>query len=116
MPFQDLKTFIQELEKADELVRIKTEVSAELEIAEITDRVSKQQNCKNKALLFENVKGYEMPVLINSFGSEKRMQMALGFDGFFIISFFLKTPINYILTLLTTLQDYTNSYIFLVSN
>ncbi len=81
MPFQDLKTFIQELEKADELVRIKTEVSAELEIAEITDRVSKEQNCKNKALLFENVKGYEMPVLINSFGSEKRMQIALGVNS-----------------------------------
>jgi 4-hydroxy-3-polyprenylbenzoate decarboxylase len=82
MSFQDLKTFIKELEKADELVRIKVEVSAELEIAEITDRVSKQQNCKNKALLFENVKDYKMPVLINSFGSEKRMNMALGVNSF----------------------------------
>jgi 4-hydroxy-3-polyprenylbenzoate decarboxylase len=53
-------------------------VSAELEIAEITDRISKGSEDLNKALLFENVNGYEIPVLINAFGSYKRMRLALG--------------------------------------
>ncbi len=79
-PYKDLKEFIADLEKAGELVRIKEEVSSELEITEITDRVSKSQGESNKALLFENVRGYDIPVLINSMGSHKRMQMALGVD------------------------------------
>ena len=58
------------------MVRIKTFVDPVLEIAEITDRVSKTPN-RNKALLFENT-GTGFPVLINSMGSEKRMCMALG--------------------------------------
>src|SRR6476661_2251861 len=69
------------LERASELKRIKSEVDPVLEIAEITDRVSKSRD-KNgayggPALLFENAKGSSVPVLINQFGSERRMKMAL---------------------------------------
>ena len=53
---------------------------AELEITEITDRVSKMEGEKNVALLFENVKGYNMPVLMNAFGSMERMCIALGVE------------------------------------
>ena len=74
MAYQDLSDFIKKLENSGQLRRIKTEVSAELEIAEITDRVSKVYG---PALLFEKVKGYSMPVLINAFGSYERMAMAL---------------------------------------
>ncbi|PWV46999.1 menaquinone biosynthesis decarboxylase [Chitinophaga sp. S165] len=76
MAYKNLKHFIDTLEKAGELIRIKTYVDPKLEIAEITDRVSKSPN-GGKALLFENT-GYDFPVLINSMGSYKRMCMALG--------------------------------------
>lgn len=59
-----------------ELVRISQRVSPILEISEITDRVSKLEG-GGKALLFENVEGSAMPVLINTFGSWKRMCAAL---------------------------------------
>lgn len=78
MFYRDLREFIAELEKRGMLKRIKTEVDCELEITEITDRVSKMSGDKNVALLFENVKGYNMPVLINAFGSYDRMALALG--------------------------------------
>jgi len=74
---ENLGDFIKQLEAAGELVRIREKVSAELEITEITDRVSKSPG-GGKALLFENVEGSAMPVLINAFGSEKRIAMALG--------------------------------------
>src|SRR5579863_2581954 len=76
MAFNNLSEFLNELESAGELVRIKTFVDPILEIAEITDRISKTTS-RNKALLFENT-GYDFPVLMNAFGSEKRMCMALG--------------------------------------
>lgn len=76
MAYKHLKHFIDTLEKAGELIRIKTYVDPILEIAEITDRVSKSPG-GGKALLFENT-GYDFPVLINSMGSYKRMCMALG--------------------------------------
>lgn len=76
MAYKHLKHFIDTLEKAGELIRIKTYVDPKLEIAEITDRVSKSPN-GGKALLFENT-GYDFPVLINSMGSYRRMCMALG--------------------------------------
>jgi 4-hydroxy-3-polyprenylbenzoate decarboxylase len=76
MAFKDQQHFIDELEKAGELLRIKTYVDPKLQIAEITDRISKQPG-GGKALLFENT-GYEFPVLMNAYGSEKRMCMALG--------------------------------------
>lgn len=80
MAYIDLRAFVKVLEDNGELVRIKAPVSADLEIAEITDRISKMtgaQAAHNKALLFENVKGYDMPVLINAFGNMKRMCLAL---------------------------------------
>jgi 4-hydroxy-3-polyprenylbenzoate decarboxylase len=76
MAYKSLRAFIEALEQAGELVRIKTFVDPVLEIAEITDRVSKTPD-RNKALLFENT-GTGFPLLINSMGSERRMCIALG--------------------------------------
>ena len=76
MAYKSLRAFIDKLDAAGELVRIKTFVDPVLEIAEITDRVSKTPD-RNKALLFENT-GTDFPLLINSMGSERRMCMALG--------------------------------------
>ena len=81
MAYNDLREWLAALERAGELKRIKTEVDPVLEIAEITDRVSKSRDKSGAyggpALLFENVKGSSLPVLINQFGSERRMKMAL---------------------------------------
>ena len=76
MAYKNQQHFIDAIEKAGELVRIKTYVNPKLEMAEITDRMSKQPG-GGKALLFENT-GFEFPVLMNAYGSEKRMCMALG--------------------------------------
>ncbi len=81
-PYKDLREYIADLESHDELIRITEPVDAELEITEITDRVSKGPETQNKALLFENVIGYDIPVLINALGSHKRMQMALGVNNY----------------------------------
>ena len=81
-PYKDLREYIADLEAHGELIRIAEPVSAELEITEITDRVSKGPEAQNKALLFENVIGYDIPVLINALGSHKRMQMALGVSSY----------------------------------
>ena len=78
LAFKDLREFIAELEKRNLLKRIKVPVDAELEITEITDRVSKFRDSRNVALLFENVRGYDIPVLTNMFGSYERMALALG--------------------------------------
>jgi 4-hydroxy-3-polyprenylbenzoate decarboxylase len=75
---KDLREFINLLSEQDELVRIEYPVSPHLEITEITDRVSKSPPGLNKALLFENVSGSDLPVLINAFGSRERMALALG--------------------------------------
>jgi 4-hydroxy-3-polyprenylbenzoate decarboxylase len=75
MAYKNLQQFIQTLEREGELVRIKEYVDPKLEMAEITDRVSKSGN-GGKALLFENT-GYPFPVLMNAYGSEKRMCLAL---------------------------------------
>jgi len=80
LAFKDLRDFIEELEKRHLLKRIKVPVDAELEITEITDRVSKFRDSRNVALLFENVRGYDIPVLTNMFGSYERMALALGVD------------------------------------
>src|SRR3990172_11301168 len=77
MAYDTLRDFIAVLEKNGELVRVRAEVDAELEIAEITDRVSKQKGSENRALLFERVKGSSFPVLTNAFGSLKRICLAL---------------------------------------
>jgi len=75
--FRNTQHWIKALEEAGELVRIKEYVNPHLEIAEITDRISKHDG---PALLFENT-GTDFPVLINSMGSEKRMAMALGVNS-----------------------------------
>ena len=93
MAYVDLRDWIMTLEKNGELKRIREEVSPELEITEITDRVSKigahgkDSSAKGMyaaggpALLFENVKGFPgRAVLMNQFGSERRMAMALGVE------------------------------------
>jgi 4-hydroxy-3-polyprenylbenzoate decarboxylase len=77
MAYTDLREFIEALDRAGELLRIDAPVSTDLEIAEITDRVSKSRDGSNKALLFTNVKGYSVPVLINAFGSSRRVCMSL---------------------------------------
>lgn len=74
MAYSNLSAFIGELERKNELLRIKAFVDPVLEITEITDRITK---AGGKALLFENT-GTDFPVLINAFGSDTRMAMALG--------------------------------------
>lgn len=81
MGLRNLHDFIELLEKRGQLCRIQVPVSADLEITEIVDRVSKGDAQANKALLFENVVGYDMPVLINMFGSAERMAWALHVDS-----------------------------------
>ncbi|HXR98661.1 MAG TPA: UbiD family decarboxylase [Terriglobales bacterium] len=78
MAFADLREFVAALERAGELKRISADVSPILEIPEVTDRVSKRGG---PALLFENPTGYRArPLLINQFGSRRRMALALGVD------------------------------------
>src|SRR5438270_7251523 len=89
LAYNDLREWVAALERAGELKRISTEVDPVLEIAEITDRVSKSLFAGKSArailggpaLLFEKVKGSGIPVLINQFGSERRMKMALEVDS-----------------------------------
>jgi 4-hydroxy-3-polyprenylbenzoate decarboxylase len=109
LPFDDLRQWIAALDRAGELKRVRTEVDPILEIAEITDRVSKMHmwgqspsavrasearqvagegarakppNPGGPALLFQNVKGYPgAQLLINQFGSESRMKLALGVNS-----------------------------------
>ena len=76
MAYRNQQHFIETLEKAGELLRINAFVDPKLEMAEITDRMSKQPG-GGKALLFKNT-GYDFPVLMNAYGSEKRICMALG--------------------------------------
>jgi len=108
LPFDDLRQWIAALDRAGELKRIQTQVDPILEIAEITDRVSKMHLHKEKenegapglsffarpgnhghgspggpALLFQNIKNHPgSQVLINQFGSEARMKLALGVKTF----------------------------------
>jgi len=79
VPISDIHQFVEELEKAGELKRIKTEVDANLEIAEILQRVMYD---KGPAVYFENVKGYDIPVLGNAFGSLKRLEIGLETSDF----------------------------------
>lgn len=105
MPYDTLSEFLAVLESAGELRRIKAPVDPVLEVAEIADRVSKAPDraghypasgkapfaagkplhgtaAVNQALLFENVQGSNLPLAINTFGSYKRMHMALGCENF----------------------------------
>src|SRR5438477_10909299 len=91
MPYDTLQDFLAALEAAGELRRIKTPVDPVLEVAEIADRVSKAADRQgyypgagkapqpglNQALLFEKVQGSSIPLAVNTFGSYKRMHMAV---------------------------------------
>ncbi len=74
MAYRDLHEFVKKLEKEGELKRIRAEVDPVLEITEITDRVTR---ANGPALLFEKPKGSKYPLLINAFGSHRRMNLAL---------------------------------------
>lgn len=73
--YEDLRDFIALLEKEGELKRISVEVDPYLEITEICDRTLRQQG---PALLFENPKNSDAPVLANLFGTSKRIALAMG--------------------------------------
>lgn len=80
MAYADLHEFVDKLEKAGELRRVKTEVDPVLEVPEVVQRVQAQPGPKGNpggmALLFEHPKGSRYPLLINAFGSERRMALA----------------------------------------
>lgn len=78
MAYKNLRDFALRLKQEKELVEISRPISPRFEMTEITDRVSK---AKGPALLFTHPQGYDIPVLINAYGSEKRMAMALGVDS-----------------------------------
>lgn len=78
MKYKDLRDFINQLEKQGELKRISVEVDPYLEMTEICDRVLKQEG---PALLFENPKNSNIPVLANLFGTAKRVAMGMGADS-----------------------------------
>jgi 4-hydroxy-3-polyprenylbenzoate decarboxylase len=79
VPIEDIHEFVIELEKNGELKRVKTEVDSNLEIAEILRR---EMYSNGSAILFENVKNYDMPVLGNAFGSIKRLEIGLEMTDF----------------------------------
>src|ERR671934_210233 len=76
-PFADLREWVAHLEDAGELVRVSAEVDPYLEITEITDRTVK---ARGPALLFEHPTNSAHPLLINQFGTERRMCMAFGVE------------------------------------
>jgi len=78
MKYRDLRDFIQQLEEKGQLKRIKTEIDPNLEMTEICDRTLKQGG---PAILFENPKGYDIPVLGNLFGTTERVAMGMGEDS-----------------------------------
>ena len=75
MPFESLGEYVEALDNAGQLKRVKTEVSTNLEIAEIMRRLMYMGD--QPAVLFENVEGSSMPVLGNAFGTMERLQIAL---------------------------------------
>ena len=75
MKYSDLREFLAFLEQRGELVRISQEVDPNLEMTEISDRTLR---AKGPALLFENPKGYDTPVLCNLFGTPERVAMGMG--------------------------------------
>lgn len=75
MAFKSLQDFVKHLDKINQLKRIELEIDPFLEMAEITDRVSKKVG---PALFFENPRGKKFPVLTNAFGSPERVSLALG--------------------------------------
>ena len=78
---RDLTELVSLLERRGRLHRVGVPVLRDLEISEITDRISKSGPAANVALLFERVEGADCPVLINAFGSAERMAWALGVES-----------------------------------
>ncbi|MGC2389402.1 MAG: hypothetical protein WA621_08400, partial [Candidatus Acidiferrum sp.] len=80
MAYRDLREFVQKLEKEGELRRIRAEVDPVLEITEVTQRVARDKerlpDSVGAALLFEKPKGSRVPLLVNTFGSVRRMALA----------------------------------------
>jgi 4-hydroxy-3-polyprenylbenzoate decarboxylase len=80
MVFDNLLEFVDAVESIGELKRVNVEVNPNLEIAEIMRR--SMYSGKSPAILFENVKGFDIPILGNAFGSLKRLQIALDLQDF----------------------------------
>jgi len=78
MKYKDLRDFIKQLEDKGELVRVTHEVDPNLEMTEICDRTLR---AAGPAILFENPKGFDTPVLANLFGTPKRVAMGMGEDS-----------------------------------
>src|SRR5690242_11956756 len=78
-PFTDLRDFLRQLERSGELRRVSAPVDPYLEVTEIVQRVLREQG---PALLFEHPTSGEMPLLINLFGTRRRMEAALGVSDF----------------------------------
>lgn len=78
MKYQDLRDFLDKLEAMGELKRIRMEVDPHLEMTEISDRVLR---AGGPALLFENPKGFDVPVLTNLFGTPRRVALGMGEDS-----------------------------------
>ncbi|MFW5683007.1 MAG: hypothetical protein ACOC1G_08385, partial [Phycisphaeraceae bacterium] len=97
MSYASLREFVEALDNAGELHRVTAEVDPILEVTEIVDRVSKSPAARTsehaaafdphhhhlggKAILFENVRGASFPLLMNAWGSYRRIEMALGCAG-----------------------------------
>ncbi|MBI5182850.1 MAG: menaquinone biosynthesis decarboxylase [Nitrospinae bacterium] len=92
MAYKDLRDFIDLLDKKGLLKRIAVEVDTDLEITEITDRVSKD---RGPALYFIRPKGYDMPILTNAFGTEERIKMALDVDSLNDLSDLLESFLSF---------------------
>jgi 4-hydroxy-3-polyprenylbenzoate decarboxylase len=80
MPLESLRDFVDVLEQRGQLTRVKASVNPELEVAEIMRRLMYARD--KPAVLFENVKGYTIPILGNTFGSDERLRIALEEDDF----------------------------------
>ena len=79
MPIEDISELVEKLEKAGELKRVKTQVDSNLEVSEILSRV---MYSNGPAILFENVKNFDMPILANAFGSLRRLEIGLEMQDF----------------------------------
>jgi len=79
MPFESLQEYVKALEGSNQLKRVKSKVSVDLELAEILRRLMYN---KGPVVLFENVDGFKIPVLGNAFGSMERMKLALETENF----------------------------------
>ena len=78
MKYKDLRDFIDKLEQAGELRRVTQEIDPVLEMTEIADRTLR---AGGPAILFENPRGHNMPVLVNLFGTPKRVALGMGQDS-----------------------------------